>query len=161
MDTEFLRQVQLTRDTAHQTIRLDYHDGDVPADAFTLLDYLNLVVFMASVLAATSGENAIEMSKTDQERYPSLDRFRSDVRRLFDGRATEEGLAAETSDKELLTDTFLFKDTKSVVTLEESRNQHEEYNMTADVSLTLTITSLRATPKKTSFTHSAAQTACT
>ncbi|BEU98653.1 hypothetical protein ACDW_43590 (plasmid) [Acidovorax sp. DW039] len=148
MDTEFLRQVQLTRDTAHQTIRLDYHDGDVPADAFTLLDYLNLVVFMASVLAATSGENAIEMSKTDQERYPSLDRFRSDVRRLFDGRATEEGLAAETSDKELLTDTFLFKDTKSVVTLEESRNQHEEYNMTADVSLTLTITSLRATPEE-------------
>lgn len=148
MDTEFLRQVQLTRDTAHQTIRLDYHDGDVPADAFTLLDYLNLVVFMASVLAATSGENSIEMTKADQELYPSLDRFRSDVRRLFDGRATNEGLAAETSDKELLTDTFLFKDTKSVVTLEESRNQAEEYNMTADVSLTLTITSLRATPEE-------------
>lgn len=148
MDTEFLRQVELKRDTAHQTIRLDYHDGDVPADAFTLLDYLNLVVFMASVLAVTSGENAIEMSKTDQERYPSLDRFRSDVRRLFDGRATEEGLAAETSDKELLTDSFLFKETKSVVTLEESRNQAEEYNMMADVSLTLTITSLRATPEE-------------
>lgn len=148
MDTEFLRQVQLSRDTAHQTIRLDYHDGDVPSDAFTLLDYLNLVVFMASVLAVTSGENAIEMSKTDQERYPSLDRFRSDVRRLFDGRATEEGLSEETSDRELLTDSFLFKDTKSVVTLEESRNQAEEYNMTADVSLTLTITSLRATPEE-------------
>ncbi len=148
MDTEFLRQVQLTRDTAHQTIRLEYHDGDVPADAFTLLDYLNLVVFMASVLAVTSGGGAIEMSKTDQELYPSLDRFRTDVRRLFDGRATEEGLAAETSDKELLTDSFLFKDTKSVVTLEESWNQAEEYNMTADVSLTLTITSLRATPEE-------------
>lgn len=148
MDTEFLRQVQLTRDTAHQTIRLDYHDGDVPADAFTLLDYLSLVVRMASVLAVTTGESAIEMSKRDQELYPSLDRFRSDVRRLFDGRATEEGLDADTSDKELLTDSFLFKDTKSVVTLEESWNQAEEYNMTADVSLTLTITSLRATPEE-------------
>lgn len=148
MDTEFLRQVQITRDTAHQTLRLNYHDGVVAADAFTLLDYLNLVVFMASVLAVTSGENVIEMSKTDQERYPSLDRFRSDVRRLFDGRATEDGLSTETSDKELLTDSFLFKDTKSVVTLEESRIQAEEYNMMADVSLTLTITSLRATPEE-------------
>ncbi|ALX46262.1 hypothetical protein AQ610_28215 [Burkholderia humptydooensis] len=148
MDTEFLRRVEMSRDTAHQTIRLEYHDSDVPADAFTLLDYLNLVVFMASVLAVTAGDNAIEMSKADQERYPSLDQFRSDVRRLFDGRATEEGLAAETSDRELLTDTFLFKDTKNVVTLEESRNQAEEYNMTADVSLTLTITSLRATPEE-------------
>lgn len=148
MDTEFLRQVLLTRDTAHQTIRLDYHDGEVPANGFTLLDYLNLVVCMASVLAVTSGENVIEMSKMDQERYPNLNRFRSEVRRLFDERSTEEGLKAETSDKELLTDTFLFKDTKSVVTLEESRNQHEEYNMAADVSLTLTITSLRATPEE-------------
>jgi len=148
MDTEFLRQVQLTRDTAHQTIRLEYHDGDVPAEAFTLLDYLNLVVFMASVLVVTTGDAAIEMSKPDQERYPNLDRFRSDVRRLFDGRATENGLVAETSDKDLLTDSFLFKETKSVVTLEESRHQAVEYNMTADVSLTLTITSLRATPEE-------------
>jgi hypothetical protein len=148
MDTEFLRQVELTRDTAHQTIRLEYHDGEVPPEAFTLLDYLNLVVFMAGVLAITAGENAIEMSKDDQARYPSLDRFRSDVRKLFDGRATEEGLGNKSSDKELLTDTFLFKDTKSVVTLEESRVQAEEYNKTADVSLTLTITSLRATPEE-------------
>ena len=28
MDTEFLRQVQLTKDTAEQTIRLQYHDGN-------------------------------------------------------------------------------------------------------------------------------------
>jgi hypothetical protein len=148
MDTEFLRQVQLSKDTAHQTIRLHYHDGDIPPGAYTLLDYLKLVVFMAKVLAQTSGEDTIEMSKTDQERYPSLNRFRQDVRQLFEGKAASEGLSTESSDKELLTDAFLFESTKSVVTLEESRVQAEEYNMTADVSLTLTITSLRATPEE-------------
>lgn len=148
MDTEFLRQVQLTKDTAEQTIRLEYHDGNTPDGAYTLYDYLRLVVFMARVLAVTSGEDSIEMSKIDQERYPSLDRFRSDVRRLFDGRTTSEGLETEVSDKELLTDSFLFEHTKSVVTLEESRHQAEEYNKDADVCLTLTITSLRATPEE-------------
>jgi hypothetical protein len=148
MDTEFLRQVQLTKDTAEQTIRLQYHDGNTPDGAYTLYDYLRLVVFMARVLAVTSGEDSIEMSKVDQERYPSLDKFRSDVRRLFDGKTTSEGLDTEVSEKELLTDSFLFEHTKSVVTLEESRNQAEEYNKEADVCLTLTITSLRATPEE-------------
>lgn len=148
MDTEFLRQVQLNKDTAEQTIRLQYHDGNTPEGSYTLFDYLRLVVFMARVLAVTSGEDAVEMSKPDQERYPSLDKFRSDVRRLFDGRTTSEGLDAEVSDKELLTDSFLFEHTKSVVTLEESRNQAEEYNKEADICLTLTITSLRATPEE-------------
>jgi hypothetical protein len=148
MDTEFLRQVQLTKDTAHQTIRLQYHDGNIAEGSYSLYDYLRLVVFMARVLAVTSGEDALEMSKVDQERYPSLDRFRSDVRRLFDGKAATEGLETDVSDKELLTDSFLFEHTKSVVTLEESRNQAEEYNKEADVCLTLTITSLRATPEE-------------
>lgn len=148
MDTEFLRQVQLTKDTAEQTIRLQYHDGNIPEGSYSLYDYLRLVVFMARVLAVTSGEDAIEMSKVDQERYPSLDKFRSDVRRLFDGKAATEGLETDVSDKELLTDSFLFEHTKSVVTLEESRNQAEEYNKEADVCLTLTITSLRATPEE-------------
>lgn len=148
MDTEFLRQVQLTKDTAEQTIRLQYHDGNIPQGSYSLYDYLRLVVFMARVLAVTSGEDAIEMSKVDQERYPSLDKFRSDVRLLFDGKAATEGLETEVSDKELLTDSFLFEHTKSVVTLEESRNQAEEYNKEADVCLTLTITSLRATPEE-------------
>lgn len=148
MDTEFLRQVQLTKDTAEQTIRLQYHDGNTPEGTYTLYDYLRLVVFMARVLAVTSGEDSIEMSKMDQERYPHLDKFRSDVRRLFDGKTTSEGLEAEVSDKELLTDSFLFEHTKSVVTLEESRNQAEEYNKEADICLTLTITSLRATPEE-------------
>jgi hypothetical protein len=148
MDTEFLRQVQLTKDTAHQTIRLQYHDGNIPDASYTLYDYLRLVVFIARVLAVTNGEDAIEMSKVDQERYPSLDRFRSDVRRLFDGKTASEGLETEVSDKELLTDSFLFEHTKSVVTLEESRHQAEEYNKEADVCLTLTITSLRATPEE-------------
>lgn len=148
MDTEFLRQVQLTKDTAEQTIRLQYHDGNTPDGAYTLFDYLRLVVFMARVLAVTSGEDSIEMSKVDQERYPSLDKFRSDVRRLFDGKTTSEGLETDVSDKELITDSFLFEHTKSVVTLEESRNQAEEYNKEVDVCLTLTITSLRATPEE-------------
>lgn len=148
MDTEFLRQVQLSRDTAHQTIRLHYHDGELPADAYTLLDYLKLVVFMAKVLAQQTGDDAIEMAVQDVDRYPSLNRFRSDVRRLFKDPVTSEGLENDSSDAELLTDSFLFEHTKSVVTLEESRVQAEEYNIEADVSLTLTITSLRATPEE-------------
>lgn len=148
MDTDFMRQVELKKDTAHQTIRLQYHDGDLPSGAYSLLDYLKLVVFMAKVLTQSSGEDTIEMSKSDQERYPNLNRFRQDVRRLFESKAATEGLTSESSDKELLTDTFLFLDTKSVVTLEESRVQAEEYNIDADISLTLTITSLRATPEE-------------
>jgi hypothetical protein len=148
MDTEFLRQVQLSRDTAHQTVRLDYHDGELPSDAYTLLDYLKLVVFMAKVLAQQTGDDAIEMATQDVERYTSLNRFRTDVRRLFKDPVTSEGLQNDSSDTELLTDSFLFEHTKSVVTLEESRVQAEEYNIEADVSLTLTITSLRATPEE-------------
>lgn len=148
MDTEFLRQVQLKKDTAHQTVRVLYHDGKIPQGSYSLYDYLRLVVFMARVLAVTSGDDVIEMSKPDQERYPSLDKFRSDVRRLFDGKIASEGLKTDVSDRELLTDSFLFEQTKSVVTLEESRNQAEEYNKEADICLTLTITSLRATPEE-------------
>lgn len=148
MGTDFLRQVELTRDTAHQTIRLQYHNSEPPKTAYTLLDYLKLVVFMAKVLAQQSGEDSIEMSAQDVERYPSLHKFRNEVRRLFKDSVTSEGLQNETSDKELLTNAFLFEQTKSVVTLEESRFQAEEYNIEADVSLTVTITSLRATPEE-------------
>ncbi len=148
MTTDFLKQVELTRDTAHQTIRLVYHDGEVPEGAFTLLHYLKLVVFMAKILSPQGGEDVIEMGEQDVERHPALYRFRSDVRKLFDGRTTEEGLDQETSAEELLTDAFLFEHTKSVVTLEESFTQAEEYNIEADVSLTVTITSLKASPEE-------------
>lgn len=149
MDTEFLRRIELVKDTADSTIRLIYHDGGPAGGAYTLLDYLQLVVLMARVLAATSGGNVIEMSDEDSKvRYKHLHTFRNDVRRLFDGRVTEEGLLEESSDKELLTDFFLFEGTKSVVTLEECDTQAEEYNLAADVSLTLTITSLKATPEE-------------
>lgn len=148
MDTDFMRKIELKKDTAHQTIRLEYYDGDIPQGAYSLLDYLKLVVFMAKVLTQSSGEDAIEISKSDQERYPNMNRFRQDVRRLFENRAATEGLSTESSDKELLTDAFLFLDTKSVVTLEESWVQAEEYNLATDISLTLTITSLRATPEE-------------
>jgi hypothetical protein len=148
MDTEFLRQVQLTKDTADQTIRLLYHDGEMPEGAFTLLSYLRLVVVMAQILSQRTGEDQIEMSEEDQELYKHLNQFRNDVRRLFDDQVTSTGLNEESSEKELLTDAFLFEGTKSVVTLEESRRQAEEYNLTADVSLTLTITSLKATPEE-------------
>lgn len=148
MDTEFLKQVELRRDTAHQTVRLHYHEGEVPADAYTLLHYLELVLFVARVLAVREGEGYVEFAKDDMERYPNLYKFRNDVRRLFKDPVTTEGLANETSSDELLTDAFFFSNTKSVVTLEESRRQAEEYNLPADVSLTLTITTLRATPEE-------------
>lgn len=148
MDTEFLKQVELKRDTAHQTVRLHYHEDDVPADAYTLLHYLELVLFVARVLAVRDGEDAVDFTKPDIERYPNLYRFRNDVRRLFKDPVTSEGLAQETSSDELLTEAFFFNKTKSVVTLEESWRQAEEYNLPADVSLTLTITTLRATPEE-------------
>lgn len=148
MDTEFLKHVELQRDTAHQTVRLCYHEHEVPAGAYTLLDYLELVLFMAKVLVRTSGGDAIDFSRADGDRYPNLRNFRTDVGRLFKDDISSEGLATETSSDELLTDAFFFNKTKSVVTLEESRRQAEEYNLPADVSLTLTITTLRATPEE-------------
>lgn len=148
MDTEFLRQVELRRDTAHQTVRLHYHEQEVPLEAYTLLDYLELVLFMAKVLARRDGEDAVEFSKDDLDRYPTLAKFRNDVRSLFKEGITAEGLAEETKSDELLTDAFFFNKTKSVVTLEESWRQAEEYNLPADISLTLTITTLRATPEE-------------
>jgi len=148
MDTEFLKQVELRRDTAHQTVRLHYHEADVPAGAYTLLRYLELVLFVARVLAVRDGEGVVEFTKDDIDRYPNLYKFRNDVRRLFKDSVTTDGLLHETSSDELLTDAFFFSHTKSVVTLEESRRQAEEYNLAADVSLTLTITTLRATPEE-------------
>ena len=148
MDTEFLKQVELKRDTAHQTVRLHYHENDVPADAYTLLHYLELVLFVARVLVVRDAEDAVDFTKADIDRYPNLYRFRNDVRQLFKDPITSEGLAQETSSNELLTEAFFFNKTKSVVTLEESRRQAEEYNLSADISLTLTITTLRATPEE-------------
>lgn len=148
MDTEFLQQVELKRDTGHQTVRLHYHECEIPEDAYTLLNYLELVLFVARVLAVRDGEDAVEFAKADIERYPNLYKFRNDVRRLFKDPVTTEGLAQETSSDELLTEAFFFNNTKSVVTLEESWRQAEEYNLPADVSLTLTITTLRATPEE-------------
>lgn len=148
MATDFLRQVELCPDTGRQTIRLRYHEGETPEHAYTLLQYLELVLFMARVLVKDSGEDAIEFSKDDRDRYRELYRFRNDVRRLFKDKVANEGVQQQTSSDELLTEAFFFDSTKSVVTLEESRRQAEEYNRPADVCLTLTITSLRASPEE-------------
>ena len=148
MDTEFLKRVQLQRDTGNQTIRLQYHEDAAPRNAFTLLHYLEFVLFMARTLARQSGDGVVDFSKQDIERYSNLTQFRQDARSLFKGAVAEEGLDMDTSSDELLTDAFFFSETKSLVTLEESPRQAEEYNRPADVSLTLSITSLRATPEE-------------
>lgn len=148
MATDFLKQVELCPDTGRQTVRLRYYEREVPEHAYTLLHYLELVLFMARVLVKDSGEDAIEFSKDDRDRYRELYRFRNDVRRLFKDKVASEGVQQQTSSDELLTEAFFFDSTKSVVTLEESRRQAEEYNRPADVCLTLTITSLRASPEE-------------
>lgn len=148
MDTDFLRQIELERDTAHQTVRLRYHEQEAPKSAYTLLSYLEFVLFIARILGKKDGENAIDFTKDDVDRYRHLYRFRGDVRQLFKERITSEGFEGATNGEELLTDAFFFDKTKSVVTLEESRRQAEEYNTSADVALTVTITSLRATPEE-------------
>lgn len=148
MDTDFLRQIELLPDTAHQTVRLRYHEQEAAGDAFTLLHYLEFVLFIARTLSESSGDDVIEFTKDDIERYRHLSHFRNDVRQLFKDRISSEGLDDSSNGDELLTDSFFFDKTKSVVTLEESRRQADEYNISADVSLTVTITSLRATPEE-------------
>lgn len=147
MSTAFLKQVELTPETAGQTIRLVYHEQAPRSDAFTLFDYLNFVLLIAKVLNP-EGEAEISIPSDERERYVSLTRFRSEVRSLFKSATAQEGLQQESDAKDLLTEEFFFKGTKSVVTLEESARQADEYNLPADVNLTVTITSLRATPEE-------------
>ncbi len=111
------------------------------------MNYLDLVMFIARVMSTEGGKHAIEFTQDNAKRYPNLFYFRNEVRKLFSEEISAEGFAQNTSGAELLTEAFFFNQTKSVVTLEESRNQHFEYNLEADVSLTLTITSLRTTPE--------------
>lgn len=148
MATEFLKQVELRPETGNQTIRLVYREGEMVAGAFTLYDYLELVLFIAKVLNVESGDDAVTFAREDLERYPALARVRTEVRRLFRTNVATEGLRKETFEDELLTEAFFFNGTKSVVTLEESQRQADEYNLRADVSLTVAITSLRDTPEE-------------
>lgn len=148
MDTEFLRRVELLPDTAYQTVRLHHHDARAPSTAYSLFNYLELILFIARVLVAPDGEEAIDFTAEDVERYPNLSRFRNDVRRLFKASIAGGGLRAETQAGDVIREEFFYSDIKNVVTLEESRHQADEYNLTADVCLTLTITSLKASPEE-------------
>jgi hypothetical protein len=148
MDTAFQRQVEIERDTADQTLRLQYVGDKIEAGRFTLHDYLRFIIFMARVLAVTGGAKSITISKADSERYPSLASFLKDVRSLFKSVGSDEIEENETSDEELFTEQFLYESIKSVVTLEESFYQAEEYNKSTDICLTLTINSLRASPER-------------
>lgn len=148
METEFLRRVELLPDTAHQTVRLHHHDTRAHSSAYTLFNYLELILFIARVLTVPDGEDAIEFTAEDIERYPNLSRFRNDVRRLFKAPISDSGLRAETKAGHVISEEFFYSDIKNIVTLEESRHQADEYNLPADVCLTLTITSLKASPEE-------------
>lgn len=147
MDTEFLRRIELSEDTAGQTIRLEYHQEDVPESAYTLFNYLELILFIARWLNVENGDKEISFSNDDHERYPNLARFRGEVRKLFSNKSASGAFEDETFSGQLLTEDFFFDGTKSVVTLEESRWKAEEYNHPADINLTATITSLLSTPE--------------
>lgn len=145
MSTDFLRQVQLMPATGRQTVRLMYHDGEVPPAAITLLHYLRLVLFIADVL--TGGAKPFRMSQDDQKRYPMLASFKREATALFKARLAEEAIQEQPDSNDLLEEPFFFGTLKSVVTLEESAHQAEEYNRDADICLTVTVTSLQLTPE--------------
>lgn len=147
MDTGFLRKVQLQPDIGGQAIRLVYCEAGVAQGHYTLYDYLRLVVLIAQVLAVREGEHTITLNEVERKRYPELYRFRGSVRELFDGAISAEALDMEVSGEELLSDAFLFEELKSVVSLEESSYQAEEYNKAVDICLTLSISALRGTPE--------------
>lgn len=145
MSTDFLRQVELVPATGRQTVRLIYHDGEVPAAAFTLLHYLRLVLFIADVL--TGGAKPFKMSQDDQKRYPMLASFKREATALFKARLAEQAIEEQPDSNDLLEESFFFGTLKSIVTLEESAQQAEEYNRDSDICLTVTVTSLQMTPE--------------
>jgi hypothetical protein len=148
MVTDFFKHTELLNNTGNQTVRLHYHENDVPATAFTLLHYMKFVLFIARIMDKR-GSDQIRMPRIDiDDRYINLDKFRKDVHILFKARNTLDGLNDEINDDELITDEFIYSGTKSVVTLDEAWRQAEEYNYAKNICLTASVTSLRDTPEQ-------------
>ena len=159
MDTVIYKRTVLSSHTGNQTIKLKYHEtGNLPKNAFTLDHYLQIIILIAEVMR----QREIKMSDEDQQDYYThLAKFRREIRKLFKARnmapttldvEDEEddlGVEPEPVDMTLpVTDEFIYASLKSIVSLEESRHQADEYNKERNVSLTVTITNLRDTPEE-------------
>jgi hypothetical protein len=145
MSTDFLRRVELVPATGHQVVRLLFHEDAPSESAFTLEHYLRLILFIAKVL--TDGKQSGAMSKQDRQRYPKLAHFKDEASALFKPRDAASSIDEMLDSEKLLDEPFFFQILKSVVTLEESFIQAEEYRRDDDICLTVTITSLNRTPE--------------
>jgi hypothetical protein len=145
MSTDFLRRVELIPATGRQVVRLKFHEEAPPAAAFTLEHYLRLVLFIAGVL--TDSKQVAGMSKEDRSKYPKLAHFKDEAAALFKPRDAAQAIDEMLDSDKLLDEPFFYGILKSVVTLEESFLQAEEYRRDADICLTVTITSLNRTPE--------------
>ena len=145
MSTDFLRCVELIPATGRQVVRLHFHEETPREGAFTLEHYLRLVLFIARVL--TEGKHGAGMSKEDRTKYPKLAHFKDEASALFKPRDAAHAIDEMLDSDKLLDEPFFFGILKSVVTLEESFLQAEEYRRDADICLTVTITSLNRTPE--------------
>lgn len=161
MDTELFQRTQLSSHTGNQTIKLKLHEtGRMPKRAFTLEHYLKIIILIAKIMRQPSIRMAVEDQKTY---YTHLAKFRTEIRKLFKSRNmipssaerdqdlddAEEEWSAEPEDMSLpVTDEFIYASLKSIVGLEESRHQADEYNKEKNVSLTVTISNLRDTPEE-------------
>ncbi len=161
MDTELFQRTQLSSHTGNQTIKLKLHEtGRMPKLAFTLEHYLKIIILIAKVMRQPS----IRMSVEDRKiYYTHLAKFRTEIRKLFKNRNmmprtvepddvledVEEEWSPAVEDMSLpVTDEFIYASLKSIVGLEESRHQADEYNKEKNVSLTVTISNLRDTPEE-------------
>jgi hypothetical protein len=159
MDTELFQRTQLSSNTGNQTIKLKLHEtGRMPKRAFTLDHYLKVIILIAKIMRQPS----MSMSQEDQTTYYThLAKFRTEIRKLFKSRnmaptsaepdpdELDEAWPAEAEDMSLpVTDEFIYASLKSIVGLEESRHQADEYNKEKNVSLTVTISNLRDTPEE-------------
>jgi hypothetical protein len=145
MTTDYLSRMQLLPDIGNRTIRLQYQEKGLKKPAFTLLDYLNFVLLMAGVLAKN---DMVRFTEDEKDRYKNLWKFTCDIRKLFKERNQREGFNDEVLATEPVDPEFFYCATKSVVSLDESRRQPEEYNLIDNVALSVSITSLRATPEE-------------
>jgi hypothetical protein len=147
MDTDLLKRVEVIEDAGHTVLRLKYREETTDDKAYTLLDYLKLLLRIARLLGM-EGKNALPFPDDAVVRYPELARFRSDCRKLFVHQDNDAALAEHSYPDELISDEFIWEAAKSVVRLEESQRQPNEYNVHADLALTVTITSLREAPEE-------------
>jgi hypothetical protein len=148
MATDHLNRLELLPETANRTIRVVFREEPPKRSAFTLLHYFQFILLVADIVSDKNGVHTLHFAKDDQKRYPNLYKFARDVRHLFKSGVHKEGLDEKALAEGPVGDDFFYAGTKSVMCLDESHRQAEEYNTTEDVALSLSIISLRDSPEE-------------